>query len=291
MKYTVSNLRSDFPDEQACLRCLLEWVYPDGITCSRCDRVITHYPVRGRKTFACGSCGKQVSPTAGTIFHKSSTPLTLWFHAFYMLSTNKGGVSAAQLQREIGVTYKTAFRMLHKIRELMQPPEETFTGEVELDETFIHANVWKRSSAQRRYGLTGSRRGEVIFGILERETGRVKAFHVKTAGERVLTPIIRKHVQVPALIHSDGYIAYRKLPVWGYDHLWTDHGKKQFYTEVSSTQRIENFWSTWKPRMKGTYKNVSSKYLQAYANEYAWRYSNRNKPSMFLSLLSRIERT
>lgn len=208
----------------------------------------------------------------------------------YLMATNKAGTSAAQLQRELGCKYDTAWRMMHQIRKLMEPSETPFTGEVEMDETFIHANVYKRSSARKRYGPIGTRKGQVVFGILERSSGAVKTFHVRAAGVRVLTPIIRQYVKAPSLIHTDGYLAYRKLPVWGYDHRWTDHGKFEFYREDSNTQSIENFWSTWKPRMKGTYKHVSSDYLQMYADEFAWRYSNRNKPSMFWSLMARIER-
>lgn len=290
MKYTIRNLREDFPDEQACLAWLVEWLYPDGITCAKCQKVTKHYPMKGRKSYSCGVCGKHTNPCANTIFHKSSTPLSIWFHAFYMLSTNKAGVSAAQFQRETGVTYKCAFRILHKVREMMAASEEPLKGEVEVDETYIHANVFKRSSAKQKYGLTGQRAGEVIFAALERG-GEVKAFHVQSSGERVLTPVIRKHVKPGSMIHSDKYRAYDKLPNWGYPHRSTNHSQLEFYREDSHIQTLENFFSTWKPRMKGTHKSVSSKYLQLYAQEWAWRYSNRNKPSMFWSLMGRIERT
>lgn len=240
--------------------------------------------------YSCGTCGHHTSPLTGTVLEGTKTPLRHWFYAIYLMATNKAGTSATQLQRELGCKWDTAHRMQMKIRELMEPPDHIFIGEVELDETFIHANVWKRSSAQKRYGLTGSRKGDVVFGMLERQTGTVKAFHVRAAGVRVLIPLIREHIRVGSLIHSDGYFAYRGLPTWGYYHRWTDHGKKQYYTPDSSTQRIENFWSTWKPRMKGTYKSVSSQYLQQYANEYAWRYSHRNDVSMFWSLMGRIKK-
>lgn len=270
------------------MRTIVDLCYPDGITCPTCSKVTKHYPLTGRKVYSCSRCGHQVSPMVGTIFEATKVPLQKWFYAIYLMATNKAGTSAAQLQRELGVKYDTAWRMMHAIRTLMTPTEEPFTGEVELDETFIHANVYKRSSARKRYGMTGSRKGEVVFGMLERSSGRVKTFHVKAAGSRILIPLIRKHVSSPTLIHTDGYLAYRKLPVWGYEHRWTDHGKHQYYTPESSTQRMENFWSTWKPRMKAVYKTVSPQYLQAYSDEYSWRYSNRNKPSMFWSLMCSI---
>lgn len=171
----------------------------------------------------------------------------------------------------------------------MAPPEIQLSGEVEIDETFIHPNVFKRSSAQRRYGRTGQRTGEVLFGAVERG-GSVYIWHVKTAGERILTPIIRTHIKPGTLIHSDGWRAYQKLPLWGYPHRTTNHSQLEFYREDSYTQNIENVWSHVKRGIKAVYRHVSSRWLQNYANEFAWRYSNRNKPSMFWSLMNQITR-
>jgi transposase-like protein len=115
-----------------------------------------------------------------------------------------------------------------------------------------------------------------------------KVCHVKSAGARVVQPLIRKHVKHGTMIHTDGYLAYRKLPQMGYRHRWTDHGKMEFWREDSYTQNIENVWSTMKPRWKGTFKHISAEYLQAYADEFAWRYSHRHSISVFWSLMCRI---
>lgn len=286
MKYTIRDLQSDFPDDDACLTWLVEYLYPEGITCPRCKVVTKHYRVKGRPAYVCADCSHHVHPMAGTIFHKSTTPLVLWFHAIYLMSTNKAGTSAAQVQRELGVTYKTAWRMMHQIR-LMMDADITLQKEVEVDETYVHPNVYKRSSAQRRYGRTGSKTGEILFGAVERG-GSVKIWHVRSAGQRVLVPIIRKNIKQGALIHSDGARVYDKLPEWGYPHRTTDHGAFEFYREDSYTQNIENVWSHLKRGIKGVYRHVSAQHLQKYANEYAWRYSNRNKPNMFWSLMCRI---
>jgi len=191
-----------------------------------------------------------------------------------------------QLQRELGVTYKCAWLILHKIRKMMAS-EETLEGEVEIDETFVHANVYKRSSAMKRYGLTGNRSGQVLVGITERG-GKARIWHVPSAGARIVQPLIRKYVKPGTLIHSDGYMAYRKLPTMGYEHRWTDHSKKEFYTEYSSTQNIENLWSHIKRGIKGVYRNVSVQYLQLYANEFAWRYSHRKERAPFMRLLTTV---
>jgi len=289
MKYTVKDLRSDFPDDAACLKWLVEWLYPDGIRCVSCEEITKHYPIKGRKVFSCGRCGHQVSPTAGTIFHKSRTPLTDWFYAIYLMSTSKSGIPATAIQRQLGVTYKTAWRMGHQIRKMMDAPDGLLNGEVEVDETYVHANVHKRSSAKRRYGRTGQRAGEIVFGMVQRGGG-VKVWHVRSTGVRVLQPIIRQNVKYGTLIHSDGHKSYTTLPRSGYEHRTTNHATGQYYTEDSYTQNIENVWSHFKRGIKGVYRHIGHDYVQAYANEFAWRYSNRNSWNMFWKLLCSVDK-
>ena len=281
-KYTLKQLRTDFPDDQACFDWLVNHLYPEGFECPKCGKS-PHHKINGRRAFACGKCGHHVYPLAGTIFAHSRLPLVDWFHAIYMMSSNKAGTSAAQIQRELGVTYKAAWRMMHQIRSMMVD-ETPFEGEVEIDETFVHANVFKRSSAKSTYGPTGNRKGQVLVGITERG-GRARVWHVQSAGARIVQPLIRNNVKQGTLIHSDGYLAYRKLPTMGYEHRWTDHSKLEFYTEHSSTQNIENLWSHIKRGIKGVYRHVNAAYLQLYANEFAWRYSKRKKGALFFELL------
>lgn len=287
MKYTIRDLQTDFPDEDSCLEWLVNFKYPDGITCPTCQKVTKHYKLANRKCYSCSVCRHQVHPTAGTILHKSRTPLVLWFYVIFVMSNTKSGVSAAQLQRELGVRYKTAWRMMHQVRKMMDSPNGVFSDEVEMDETFIHPNPYKRSSAMSMYTSDARRSGQVLFGIVQRG-GAVRVWHVKSAGARVLLPIIEKNVKYGTIIHTDGYGAYRTLPRRGYNHKWTNHSIFEFYTEDSSTQNIENFWSHLKRGLKGVYRHVSSEYLQAYANEYAWRYSHRSSVSMFWALMGRV---
>lgn len=125
MKYTVKQLQADFPDDQACLDWLIEYLYPEGITCRKCKQKTSHHKITDRRAYACADCGTHFYPTAGTIFHGSRTPLTDWFHAIYIMSSNKAGTSARQIQREVGVTYKTAWRMMHLIRIMMGKTDKT----------------------------------------------------------------------------------------------------------------------------------------------------------------------
>jgi transposase len=289
VKYTILDLQRDFPTEEACLDWLIGFRWPEGIICKVCQKVTKHYKETGRKSYCCAECGNHLHPMAGTIFHRSRTPLVLWMYAIYRLGEGKAGVSAAQLQREIGVTYKTAWRMLHQIRKQMGASDEPLSGEVEIDETFIHPNPYKRTTAGKKYGYDARRTGSVIFGIVQRG-GEVKLWHVKSTGARVLQPLIQANVQLGSVIHTDGYLAYRILSKKGYDHRWTDHGKGQFYTPDSYTQNIENVWSHLKRGIKGVYRHVSDTYLQLYAQEFAFRYSYRNHPSIFWVLAERVSR-
>lgn len=286
MKYTVKQLQADFPNDDACLAWLVQYLYPSGIICVKCEEKTKHYKVAGRRSYACSRCGNHFYPTAGTIFHKSHVPLTDWFRAIYVMSTNKSGTSARQIQRELGVSYRVAWRMMHKIRSMMDFKGQ-LTDEVEIDETFIHPNTYKRSSARRRYGRDARRQGEVVFGIVQRG-GPVKVMHVRAAGARVLQPLIREHVQPGALIHTDGYLAYRRLPKMGYEHRWTNHERNQYYTPDSYTQNIENVWSHLKRGIKGVYRHIEPGYVQLYANEFAWRYNHRHKPVLFWDLLADV---
>lgn len=287
MKYTVKQLRADFPTDAACFDWLVQYLYPDGMTCSRCERVTKHYRVSGRPCYVCSKCSKHLYPLANTIFHRSRTPLTDWFHAIYLMSTNKSGTSAKQIEREIGVTYKTAWRMMHQIRTMMGNQPAQLEDEVEVDETYVHPNTFKRSSARRRYGQDARRTGEILFGAVQRR-GDVKIWHVKSSGVRVLQPLILNNVKKRTLIHSDGHRSYASLYKFGHEHRTTTHELGEYYTEDSSTQNIENVWSHLKRGIKGIYRHVEPGYLQLYANEYAWRYNHRQHGVLFWHLLEDI---
>src|SRR4030066_211869 len=144
-RYTVTQFNQDFPDNDTCLEWLKNHLYPDGIYCPICKKVTKHHKIASRPSYSCDYCGHHVHPTVGTIFEKSTTPLRLWFYAMFIMSATRCGVSAKQLQRELGVTYKTAWRMAKQIRILMADEcGEPLDGDVEVDETFIGGNPKNR---------------------------------------------------------------------------------------------------------------------------------------------------
>lgn len=281
MKYTITDFRQDFPDDDACLEWLKEYLYPDGIKCKTEGKVTPHHRIKKRKVYSCEMCGNHVSPTAGTIFHKSSTPLTLWFYAVYLMSATRAGISAKQLERELGVTYKTAWRMFHQIRSMMGE-DSKLGGEVEADETYMKADVRKRSTVK-------GWNHQIVFGMVERG-GKAKVKHVPKAG-KALIPEIESSVDSGATLYTDDYMAYRALWWKGWNHKTINHTKQQYVKGEVHTQNIENLWSNMKRGIKGVYRHVDPKYLQNYADEYAFRYSRRNDfQPMFWALMNKVSK-
>mgnify|MGYP001612143382 CR=1 FL=1 len=134
-KYSRKDFDRDFPDDNACLEWLKDLRWPDGITCHTCEMVTKHHKVTGRLCYACDRCGNHVYPMAGTILERSSTSLRSWFHAMFLMGATRCGISAKQLQRELGVTYKTAWRMFAQIRKMLDEDVMALLGEVEVDES------------------------------------------------------------------------------------------------------------------------------------------------------------
>ncbi len=138
--YTIRRFNEDFPNDDACLEFLLGMIYPtfpdEGVPCRACEQVRPHHRITGRKAWACDYCGTHVYPLAGTIFAKSPTPLKSWFYAMYLMASTRCGISAKQLERELGVTYKTAWRIFKQVRMLLEEEDGQLRGHVEIDETY-----------------------------------------------------------------------------------------------------------------------------------------------------------
>lgn len=265
MRYTIKDLKKDYPNDDVCLDSIFQNRYGDVKDCPSCGVVNTKfYRVRGRKCYACEHCGYQLHPLAQTIFHKSSTPLTDWFFAIYLFSVAKNGVSAKEIERHLGVTYKTAHRMARQIRKLMED-ENTLSGDVEIDETYIGGTRKMKHKYDNK---------SAVFGMVERN-GMVSAKHVKSTGARVLLPEIVKTIKIGSTIHSDEWQAYKTLNRRGYTHTTVNHSNLEYVRGSAYTNTIEGFWSQLKRSLDGTYHAVSPKYLQLYVNEFVFRYNLR----------------
>ncbi len=289
--YTLVEFIREFPDDDACL----EWLWrnrfaPDGehAHCPKCEteRTFKRYKTaQQRQSWTCNGCGHHIHPTAGTIFKKSSTSLHLWFYAMYLMTSTRCGISAKQLERELGVSYKTAHRMARLIRsELMTQDETNFGPEVEIDETYIGGT--RRDDPAGR-PAPGSHKTPV-FGIVERK-GRVIAVPVDNVRRATLLPIVQMHVIPASIINTDELNSYRTLGKEGFDHRHVKHSERVYVSGDVHVNTIEGFWSLVKRGIDGVYHSVSRRHLLGYLNEYAWRYNHRDDGrSQFRSLLASL---
>jgi len=282
-KYTIKEFNKQFPDDNACLEWLRQHRFPKMITCPVCEKPRQFHRVIKRKVYECDRCGYQLSPTAGTILHKSPTALRSWFYATFLLSTTRTGISAKQLQRELGVTYKTAWRMFTQIRKLMAENISPLSGQVEVDETYIGG----KRQGKRGRGASGK---AVVMGLVERD-GKAIAQVIPNAKSQTLLPMIEAKVakEGKTIVYTDEFPSYNKVEKLGYAHEIVQHAAKQYVSGMAHTNTIESLWSTIKRGIDGVNHSVSPLYLQSYLDSYVYRYNHRKDDvSMFDLLLGRL---
>jgi len=287
LRYTIQDFNRQFPDDAACLEHLKEQRFPGGITyCSKCQHDRRHYRINGRPVYSCDHCGTQVSPMAGTIFEHSSTSLRLWYYAMYLMASTRCGISAKQMQRETGVTYKTAWRMFRQIRSLLSESDMQLEGEaVEMDETYMGGR--RKGSVGRP--MSGDKKKTPVFGMVERK-GRVMAFATADVKKQTIMGIIKEKVLPESTIFTDDFCVYDDLGRHRneYVHRRINHSAKVYVMGNVHTNTIEGFWSLVKRGIAGVYHQVSQKYLQSYLDEYSFRYNRRDQGNLiFTSLLKR----
>lgn len=273
-KFSIKQFNERFPDNAACLEEIKQLRFGDSIACPKCQKENKFYRVTDRSAYACAFCGHHVYPLKGSIFDHSSTELKLWFYAIYLMAQTRAGVSAKQLERELGVTYKTAWRMFNHIRQLMSGDGNILTGKVEVDEAYFHPDPQKRTTAK-------AHNSQVIFGMVERN-GRAVVKHVKSSGVRILSKEIAHGIDPNATIYSDTHRSYDHLKKVGYIHFTVNHSRQEYVAGDRHTQNVENLWSNIKRGITGVYRHVDPKYLQAYVDEYAFRYSNRKMQPKYM---------
>jgi transposase len=287
--YSLMEFMREFPDDESCLQHL--WVSrysDDGIhaECPKCDkeREFRRYDTgQQRQSWTCRTCGHHIHPTAGTIFHKSSTSLQLWYYAIYLITSTRCGISAKHLERELGVTYKTAWRMFNLIRNklMVQDDDLRLHGEVEADETWVggKAKAYPKMTRQEHEA-----RKTPVFAAVERG-GQVVA--KVTADSRAAYTHVRQFVMPASTLYTDDWPGYRRL-VGEYDHHVVNHSAKVYVSGDVHTQTIEGFFGNFKMGVRGAHHSISRKWLQGYLNEWARRYNHRDDGrAMFLTLIQR----
>ncbi len=284
-KYTKKDFEAEFPTNDACLEWLKNYRYPDGITCLTCGKVTKHHKIVKRPCYKCDVCGHEIYPLAGTIFHKSATPLKTWLEAMYWMSTTRSGRSAKELQRITGVTYKTAWRMFKQIRSLLDEGNQA-SGDVEADETYWGGKEKNKHANKRLDGCRGVQGKQAVIGVVERG-GKVTATILPNTTVPTMHKFIYENVKSASTIYSDEHSGY--IGLIGYKHLSVKHHAGEYVKGTAHTNTIEGFWSLVKRGIDGVYHAVSPKYLQSYVNEYSFRYNHRKSATpMFHLMLNRV---
>jgi len=280
MKYTIKDLKKEFNTDAQCVKFVFENRYGKDFACPKCKATGKFYFIESRKRFDC-VCGFTVSPLSDTIFHKSSTPLTLWFHAIFLFASSRNGVSAKELERQLGVTYKTAWRLAKQIRILFAQANNPLSGVVEADETYI-GGIRKGKRGR------GASNKTAVFGIVQRK-GEVKAQVVESINIKTIQPIIDSSVVKGASIITDEFNVYNRVKKSGYEHYTIQHGIGEYVRGLVHSNSIEGFWSQLKKSINGTHHSVSPKYLQLYLDEFVWRYSHRGQSLFPLMLATAVK--
>lgn len=283
MSYSVQDFFRRYATDDACLDHLMTVRYGETLACPKCRKEGKFSRLRKLPAYACPWCGHHIHPMAGTPFWRSHVPLQKWFYALYLFTTSRHGVPAKELQRQLSVTYKTAWRMGHEIRKYMakvdgDPP---FTGHVEVDEAYI-GGVKKGG---RQKGITGrGAKKAVVFGILERE-GELFTKVVPDASTKSLIPPIIANVPKGTRISSDEWLPYRVLGKIGYKHGMVNHGREEYARGDTHVNTLESFWAILKRSIRGTHVHVSAKHLQKYLGEFEYRYNMRKVPALMFDRL------
>lgn len=285
--YSLMEFMRDYPDEASCLdRLWRERYAPDGhhAHCPKCDRERKFHRTRTRASYTCDTCGLHVHPMKGTIFEKSTTSLHQWFYAMYLMASTRCGISAKQLEREIGVSYKTAHRMMKLIRtELMTDEgDEPLEGEVEVDETGWGGKP--RNKGTRAEGARHRENKATVLGMVERN-GRVRARVIESRRGEPLSSAVRANVNPLAVMYTDDWVAYKPLSGEFAGHRVINHSAGFYVDGPTHTNTIEGFFGNLKTGMRGAYKKVSPAYLQSYLNEYTFRYNARRRPGAIFQQL------
>jgi len=279
---TIRAFFKQFPDDEACLNHLFEIRFGQGFECPSCGRASKWFRIKAERAYSCQFCGHHLHPTVGTPFEQTRTPLQLWFYAIFLFTTTRNGVAAKELQRQLGVTYKTAWRMAGLIREHMadvdgDEPVGGFMKRVEVDETFIGG---------KKAGDHGARHKKIVMGVME-HNGDIITEVVPDRKKATLVPIIKENVKPHSEIHTDDFMSYQGIGgTNGYWHKTVNHSIEEYVSPTGTTvNSIENFWGQLKRSVNGTHIHVSGKHLWKYAKEAEFRFNRRHCEETMLSEL------
>jgi transposase len=301
--YSVHEFRREFPDDDACL----EWLWRERFSadgehahCPKCDaeRSFKRYATKQqRQSWTCTGCGHHVHPTAGTIFEKSSRPLTDWFYVMFLVSSSRCGIAAKQVERELGCNYKTAWRMLNRVRNvLMEQDTEQLSGDVEVDSAFVggqlHEGERSRLRAEGRSNQGPATKDRAVIFAAAQRKGCIRASVVGTSRTQLETTstiqgTLLEFVLPASMVFTDDWGGYNAVERTGrYTFRRVQHSQRVYVSGDVHTNTVEGFFGHFKTDVRGTHHSISKRWLLSYLNEWVWKWNRRDDDeAMFRQLL------
>lgn len=281
----LCKLIEEFGSEDKCRVYLEQLRWHDDPCCIRCGEAEKVYPILGRGQFVCDSCSYQFSVTAGTIFHDTHLPLWKWFLATYLICESRKGMSANQIKRTLGISYKTAWYLCHRIRAAMAEAEHKLTGTVEVDEVYLggkqqgHRHQLKNKAA--------------VVGIRERG-GHLHLFHMDELNSKTMYELLERNIDknVDVIMTDDSKLYGFKMTRFQKKHKAVNHSAKEYVRyegdQIVTTNTVESAFSLLRRGIIGTWHRVSVKHLPAYLQEMTWRFNNRKNPFLFRDTMVKL---
>jgi transposase len=284
-KYTIKQFFAEFSSDDVCLTRIMEVRYGLRHVCGKCGKDATFHKLADRRAFSCANCGDHVYPCAGTIFQDSRTSLQSWFYAIYLFINTRHGVSGKELQRTLGVTYKTAWRMGQQIRDLMAKADgfEMLKGHVEADEAYVGGH----RPGKRGRGAAGK---TIVMGLKERG-GKLTTAVILDVKKDTLRAVVLDNVEPGSIVSTDELYSYGLLEGDGYKHGAVKHGAKEWsyydyrHDATHHTNHVESFWKLFKASVRGTHIHVSSQHMARYLGEFSFRSNHRAMQGAMFDLL------